>query len=97
MPVYVYETLEADPQDRTRFEIYQSIHEEALASHPETGAPVQRVIFAAAICKRTGDVMRDSNLKQNGFAKYEKQGDGTYRRTAGSDKAGPETIGQKVG
>jgi hypothetical protein len=31
----------------------------------------------------------DSNLKRLGFAKFEKDGDGRYRRTAGS---GPDTI-----
>ncbi|MEI7957491.1 MAG: zinc ribbon domain-containing protein [Verrucomicrobiota bacterium] len=41
MPTYIYETVE---EPNTRFELKQSMHEEALTHHPETGAPVRRVI-----------------------------------------------------
>jgi|GEM_PF-442571 len=41
MPIYVYETV-APPHDR--FEVRQSMKEEALTRHPQTGEPVRRVI-----------------------------------------------------
>ncbi len=43
MPVYVYETMAGRGRSR-RYEIRQSIHEDALARHPETGEPIRRVI-----------------------------------------------------
>ena len=43
MPTYVYETTAADKPVQ-RFEISQSIKDEPLRTHPETGEPVRRVI-----------------------------------------------------
>ncbi len=41
MPTYIYETLE---EPHVRFEVKQSMKDEALKFHPQTGAPVRRVI-----------------------------------------------------
>ena len=41
MPTYVYETLGAK---KRRFEVQQSMKENALTHDPETGEPVRRVI-----------------------------------------------------
>ena len=41
MPTYIYETLAEPPE---RFEVRQSMRDAALTRHPETGAPVRRVI-----------------------------------------------------
>lgn len=41
MPTYVYETISPTPE---RFEVRQGFAEPALTAHPETGAPVRRVI-----------------------------------------------------
>jgi len=41
MPIYVYETVAAPHE---RFEVRQSMKEEALTRHPQTGEPVRRVI-----------------------------------------------------
>ena len=41
MPTYIYETA-AEPHER--FEARQSMKDAALTRHPETGAPVRRVI-----------------------------------------------------
>lgn len=43
MPIYVYETTDAKKPAR-RFEIQQSMKDEPLKAHPETGEPVKRVI-----------------------------------------------------
>lgn len=45
MPTYVYETIPEDPSEEAmRFEIKQSIKDNALSTHPETGVAVKRVI-----------------------------------------------------
>jgi len=41
MPIYVYETVN-EPFEQ--FEIKQSMKDEPLTTHPETGAPIRRVI-----------------------------------------------------
>ena len=43
MPIYVYETTSAD-RPVQRFEVTQSMRDEPLRAHPETGEPVRRVI-----------------------------------------------------
>lgn len=49
MPTYVYETLETKKGARPkRYEIRQGIKEGALTRHPETGAPIRRVIAGGA-------------------------------------------------
>jgi predicted nucleic acid-binding Zn ribbon protein len=42
MPIYVYETTDDKPV--RRFEVQQSMKDEALRADPETGRPVRRVI-----------------------------------------------------
>jgi predicted nucleic acid-binding Zn ribbon protein len=44
MPTYVYETIPAEGETPTRFEVKQSMLEPALIRHPETGEPVRRVV-----------------------------------------------------
>ena len=45
MPTYVYETISARRDDApTTFELKQSIADDALTTHPETGVPVRRVL-----------------------------------------------------
>ena len=46
MPTYVYETIPQKPGDRAmQFEIKQSMRDNALTKHPETGMPVRRIII----------------------------------------------------
>lgn len=45
MPTYVYETLPSPSGDvPLRFQMRQGINDAPLATHPETGVPVRRVI-----------------------------------------------------
>lgn len=45
MPTYTYETIPGDASATpTRFEVSQSITEDALTEHPESGQLVRRVI-----------------------------------------------------
>ncbi|HEY8900744.1 MAG TPA: hypothetical protein VIM61_10065 [Chthoniobacterales bacterium] len=41
MPIYVYETIKSPSR---RYEIKQSMKDDALRVHPETGEPIRRVI-----------------------------------------------------
>lgn len=45
MATYIYETIPQEPgEEPVRFEIQQSMRDDALTAHPETGVPVRRVI-----------------------------------------------------
>jgi len=45
MATYTYETIPQKPSEQpVRFEIRQSMLDDPLEAHPETGAPVRRVI-----------------------------------------------------
>ncbi len=45
MATYVYETIPSKPAEKAvQFEIQQSMQEEPLKTHPETGQAVKRVI-----------------------------------------------------
>ena len=46
MTTYVYETIPADKKAKpTLYEIQQSMRDEPLTRHPETGEPIRRVIL----------------------------------------------------
>ncbi|HYE03054.1 MAG TPA: hypothetical protein VD963_07445 [Phycisphaerales bacterium] len=96
MPIYVYEVLGPDGVGTgRRFEIHQSMKDDALARHPETGEPVRRVIQAPNIAGTWSDLknkgaLSNKNLERLGFTKYEKRGKGYMERTAG--KLGPRSI-----
>lgn len=92
MPIYVYETLTT----KERFECHQSMQEDSLTEHPETGEPVRRVILPPNLgIKHTAG--REKKLTSNeavekaGFTKYEKDKlTGKYNRVAG--KNGPAQL-----
>jgi predicted nucleic acid-binding Zn ribbon protein len=96
MPTYVYEILDkkGQPTGKT-FEIVQSMKEDALEKHPETGAPVRRAIVAPQIAGKWSDIkgkgaLSNANLERMGFTKYERKGKGYMERVAG--KQGPKSI-----
>jgi predicted nucleic acid-binding Zn ribbon protein len=91
MPIYRYQVISDDPAERHVFEVMQRISDAALTHHPDTGQPVRRIITAPGTVRMgKGDVLSSNNLSKNGFTKYERTGDGTYTRTAGTQ--GPKTI-----
>jgi predicted nucleic acid-binding Zn ribbon protein len=95
MPLYQYEFINPDGSSGDEFELFQSMAEEPLAKHPETGQPIRRVLCAPAIGGRWSDsamsrsVADDKKLDRLGFTKYVKSGDGTYEKRAGK---GPDVI-----
>lgn len=56
MPVYVYETVpQRKDEEPERFEVFQSIHADAMKVHPETGVPIRRIIMGGMfIPKKSG-------------------------------------------
>ena len=45
MPTYVYETIpDESTQKPRRFEVFQSMHDDALTHDPDSGEPVRRII-----------------------------------------------------
>lgn len=96
MPIYVYEILDkrGEPTGKT-FEVHQSMKDDALSRHPDTGQPVRRVIQAPNIAGKWSDIkgksaLSNKNLERLGFTKYERKGNGYMERTAG--KHGPKSI-----
>jgi len=92
MPVYVYETRDTGE----RFECVQSMHDSPLKEHPETGAPVRRVILPPNLgIKHTAGhekkLLSNDHVEKAGFTKYEKDKvTGKYNRVAG--KQGPAQL-----
>ncbi len=99
MPLYVYETVGEDGSSGEQFEVFQSMADAALTTHPETGKPVRRVFFAPAVGGKWseeamgGAVHDDKKLERLGFTKYVKSGDGTYDKVVGK---GPDTISKNT-
>lgn len=72
MPVYVYKNL----QTGETFELQQSIKDPALTVHPETGAPVKRVIQPVGIAfKGSGFYVTDSRQQISAKTKAEPKTD----------------------
>jgi putative FmdB family regulatory protein len=92
MPTYEYEIIGSGE----RFECVQSMHDAPLATHPDSGAPVRRVIFAPNLGLkhtegRSKNLLDNRNIEKAGFTKYEKDKvTGKYNRVAG--KQGPSVI-----
>ncbi len=96
MPTYVYEILTAKGEPTGEFfELFQSMKDDALTKHPETGKPVRRVPQAPNIAGKWSPLKAKSNLSNKnlerlGFTKYERKGKGYMERTAG--KHGPQGL-----
>ena len=95
MPLYLYEVVTDDDSPGEQFEVFQSMADDALTRHPQTGQPVRRVLCAPAVGGKWSDsamarsVADDKKLDRLGFTKYVKSGDGTYEKTVGK---GPDKI-----
>src|SRR5215510_10614925 len=94
MPTYVYQVINTDGTEGEIFEVVQKMTEPALTTHPETGQPVRRLIQPPNLPGKWTDraaknALSDSNLNRLGFTKYQRSGDGTFEKRAGS---GPNVI-----
>lgn len=82
MPTYVYKGLESGEY----FEVEQSIHEDPLTHHPETGEPVKRVIQpVGVIFKGSGWYVKDS--RGSGAEARKKKSEAGSEQTAKSAAA----------
>ncbi|CAN5135315.1 hypothetical protein BH11PLA2_BH11PLA2_22860 [soil metagenome] len=94
MPLYLYQVVNKDGTEGEVFEVLQSMKEDALTVHPETGEKVKR-IFGTPNAPRTWTDSQgktktsDMNLERIGFTKYVKNDQGKYQKLFGS---GPETM-----
>ncbi len=90
MPTYLYCIVKEDGSDGEHFEVFQSIHEDALATHPENGKPVRRVPVAPQVqFGSDSSRLSNKNLDRLGFTKYERAGNGVWEKKAGK---GPRNI-----
>lgn len=70
MPRYVYQNLETGEQ----YEFEQRFSDPAYTHHPETGAPIKRLIFAPAVVfKGSGWYIKDSKASSSGSASPAKE------------------------
>ena len=96
MPTYVYEVQDSKGTPTGEyFEVTQSMKDDALSKHPETGKPVKRVPQVPNIAGTWSPVkakstLSNKNLERLGFTKYERKGDGYMERVAG--KEGPKAL-----
>ena len=94
MPTYVYEVITDDEDLKLIFEVEQSMHDEELKKHPDSGLPVRRVLQAPNLSLKWSEAssknkLSDKNLDRLGMTKYVKSGDGTYEKRSGK---GPDLI-----
>lgn len=92
MPIYVYEVRSTGEQ----FEVHQSMKDDALTQHPETGEAVRRVILPPNLgikhtVGREKTMLSNENVEKAGFTKYERDKvTGKYNKVAG--KNGPDQL-----
>lgn len=97
MPMYEYVVIQPDGSDGETFEVMQSMSAPPLKKHPESGAPVRRIISRTSMPKVIGGSRQskpdisDKNLERLGFTKYQKTGGSgsKYEKITGD---GPSTI-----
>jgi putative FmdB family regulatory protein len=86
MPIYEYQAVEAGAgcaRCRERFEVRQSMREDALTVCPSCGKRIRRMICAVGISTQqsTKSMLSNSNLKAKGFTKLVNEGGGKFRKT----------------
>lgn len=96
MPTYVYEVIDEDGNGGEQFEVVQSMTDDPLSEHPETGEPVRRLFLPFHVSGKLGSnpdkaLADDSKLERMGFTKYVKTDQGKYDKVIGK---GPKKLGQ---
>lgn len=89
MPIYEYSpTSGSCEQCKGVFEVYQKIADDKLTACPACGQPCARRISRVALGGKYST--SDAKIKELGLTKYQKNGDGHYERTVGTE--GPEHL-----
>lgn len=92
MPIYEYAPVSGRcEQCKGVFEVMQRLTDAKLSACPSCGQPCERRISAVALGGTYS--VSDDKIRNSGFTKYKKAGDGVYERTAGT--GGPEVIIKK--
>ena len=94
MPTYIYESMPADGSAPARFEVVQRMTDEPLASHPETGEPVRRIITGGQGIK--GKPMRRSTVVNKNLAAATPCGCSSAALTQATGKSAA-ALGRKAG
>ena len=90
MPIYEYRAREGGcARCRSGFDLLQRLHDAELASCPDCGAAVARVISAPSLAIGGAHLLTEKKVGDAGFTRYEKIGKGVYEKTAGK---GPDII-----
>lgn len=79
MPIYWYKTTQTGCDHcRDHFEYSQYMTDEPLERCPNCGGPVRKIPTPVS-----GGVpkLSNGNLRDKGFTKFQKRGDGTYEKT----------------
>ncbi len=89
MPLYDYAPVSGHCDTcHGRFEVMQRIADAKLTACPTCAKPCERRISAVALGGKYNT--SDSKIKSLGLTKYQKNGDGHYERTVGTE--GPEHL-----
>jgi putative FmdB family regulatory protein len=79
MPIYHYKTAKDGCEYcRGGFDVMQSMKDKPLRKCPQCQGPVKKV--PASVSGYT-PMLSNSNLRDKGFTKFQKRGDGTYEKT----------------
>jgi len=94
VPLYVYEVVNPDGTGGEVFEVLMGMRDAPLTGHPETGAPVRRLIGVPNAPSGWTDsqgkaATGDKNLERLGFTKYVKGDGGKYEKRFGG---GPDMV-----
>ena len=86
MPTYEYQAVDskrACQHCRARFEVRQSMDDPPLKKCPQCGGAVERVVSLCSVSRSPSEksMLSDKNLKEKGFSKFVKEGEGRYRKT----------------
>ncbi len=78
MPIYVYQSADDGCEKcREGYEVLQGVDDDPVTECPRCGAEMRRV--PSTFNAGRGDVLSDSNLRENGFKKMRNTEDGLRR------------------
>jgi putative FmdB family regulatory protein len=88
MPIYQYVSDEAGcPNCRNGLELLQRLSDASLATCPQCGGAVHRVISAPQVISGQSHRTSESHAGKHGFTQYRRSGKGVYEKTVGKGPA----------
>lgn len=97
MPTYEYKHIHEfkSPCTKAVIEIFHSMNAPEMNLCPHCNQPIRKQVSQLNRIKSERDTLSDKNLKNKGFTKYVKAGDGKYEKVAGDSEA-PSTLDRSV-